>query len=327
MRKIGEILVEKGALSVSELTAGLDATRRDGGRLGTQLVRLGFVDEYLLLEALSEQFQVPSVSAQVLRRAHDKVRRLLPSGVASELLAVPFMLQGEQLKVAMADPGDLNKRKEISVRLRRRIEPYVATEAGIVGALLDLDPNDPRLATYGRKGSAEVAARKDLEPADVFIDFQTFSEKLAEAEEPNDVARLLYRLAQSIFHNPAVFAVSKGQVRGWLGARTGESENVVKDFKAPLDVASVFTEAAVNDGFSGAVPTSPINLELVNVFDLDADEHVEVLPVRLGGREVAFLFGIVARRGTGVTLAHLREAVGMAGEALEALLLKRGLQD
>ena len=99
MKKIGEILVEKGALSVSELTAGLDATRRDGGKLGTHLVRLGFVDEYLLLEALSEQFQVPSVSAQVLRRSHAKVRRLLPSAVASELLAVPFLHQGEHLKV------------------------------------------------------------------------------------------------------------------------------------------------------------------------------------------------------------------------------------
>ncbi len=69
MRRLGEILLDKGALALSELHTGLEACRRTGGRLGTQLLRFGFVDERALLAALSEQYGVPSAAAEVISRA------------------------------------------------------------------------------------------------------------------------------------------------------------------------------------------------------------------------------------------------------------------
>ena len=69
MRRLGELLLEKGAIAIAELHTALEACHRTGGRLGTQLLRFGFVDERALLEALSEQHGVPSVPESVLLKA------------------------------------------------------------------------------------------------------------------------------------------------------------------------------------------------------------------------------------------------------------------
>jgi hypothetical protein len=66
MRRLGEILIEHGAIAVAELHTGLEACHHSGGRLGTQLLKFGFVDEHALLEALSEQLEVPWVSSSIL---------------------------------------------------------------------------------------------------------------------------------------------------------------------------------------------------------------------------------------------------------------------
>jgi len=58
MKRLGEILLERGAIAIAELHTGLEACHYSGGRLGTQLLKFGFVDEHALLEALSEQLEV-----------------------------------------------------------------------------------------------------------------------------------------------------------------------------------------------------------------------------------------------------------------------------
>ena len=51
MKRLGELLLERGAIDVNELHTGLEASSRLGGRLGTQLLRFGFVSEKDLLRA------------------------------------------------------------------------------------------------------------------------------------------------------------------------------------------------------------------------------------------------------------------------------------
>ena len=63
MKRLGEILLDRGAIGVTELHTGLEACHYSGGRLGTQLLKFGFVDEHALLEALSEQLNVPPVAS------------------------------------------------------------------------------------------------------------------------------------------------------------------------------------------------------------------------------------------------------------------------
>lgn len=145
MRRLGEILLDKGALALSELHTGLEACRRTGGRLGTQLLRFGFVDERALLAALSEQFGVPSAAAELIGRAPLAVRRLLPLAVLRRLQAVPFDRTARGVRVAMINPHDPVAADEIRQHLGHDFEAYVATEIAIQEALAELDDDLVRM--------------------------------------------------------------------------------------------------------------------------------------------------------------------------------------
>ena len=148
MRRLGEMLVEKGAISLTELHTGLDACRRDGGRLGTRLMSFGFLGEHSLLEALAQQHGVPYVSLAMLHRSRTVMQEVLPPEVLRRLRVVPFKKLNKRLQVAMCDPSDHGVIGEISGMTNLRVEPFVATDRTIGRALAELpsaapDPRRP----------------------------------------------------------------------------------------------------------------------------------------------------------------------------------------
>jgi nitroreductase len=138
MKRLGEILLDRGAIAIAELHTGLEACHYSGGRLGTQLLKFGFVDEHALLEALSEQLGVPSVSSTILRRAPDSLRRLIPLHVARRLQVVVFEKKDGDLSVAMTTPRSPSAIEEVVSYIGLDIKPHVASEIGILTALAEI---------------------------------------------------------------------------------------------------------------------------------------------------------------------------------------------
>ena len=68
MGLLGEMLVERGALSVEQLQTGLTAHREGDARLGTYLVEYGFIDERLLLARIECFDAIVLLLAHVLER-------------------------------------------------------------------------------------------------------------------------------------------------------------------------------------------------------------------------------------------------------------------
>jgi hypothetical protein len=142
VKRLGEILLERGAIAVAELHTGLEACHYSGGRLGTQLLKFGFVDEHALLEALSEQLNAPWVSSSVLRRAPDSLKRLIPLQVARRVQVVVFEKKEGSTSVAMTTPRNPAAIEEVVSYLGLDITPHVATEVGILAALADIKTED-----------------------------------------------------------------------------------------------------------------------------------------------------------------------------------------
>jgi hypothetical protein len=142
VKRLGEILLERGAIAVAELHTGLEACHYSGGRLGTQLLKFGFVDEHALLEALSEQLGVPWVSSSVLRRASDSLKRLIPLQVARRVQVIVFEKKGGRTSVAMTTPRNPAAIEEVVSYLGLDITPHVATEVGILAALAEIKADD-----------------------------------------------------------------------------------------------------------------------------------------------------------------------------------------
>lgn len=138
MRKLGEILIEKGVTSTGELHTALEACHRHRSRLGTQLLRLGFLTEKQLLSALAEQTGRPPVPREILEAATLDVMGLLPRKTAERLHAVPFAKLQSQLHVALINPRDDAAIEEVHVATGLDVQPFVVTEASLGAALARL---------------------------------------------------------------------------------------------------------------------------------------------------------------------------------------------
>jgi nitroreductase len=149
MKRLGEILLERGAIAVAELHTGLEACHYSGGRLGTQLLKFGFVDEHALLEALSEQLGIPWVSSSILRRAPDNLKRLIPLPVARRVQVVVFEQKEGNTSVAMTTPRNPAAIEEVVSYLGLDIKPHVATEVGILAALAEVEAEDRAVLAPG----------------------------------------------------------------------------------------------------------------------------------------------------------------------------------
>ena len=60
--KIGEILLKESKISDNQLQNALEVQKRESGKLGSILIRLGFVSEEDIAQVLSKQFGYPSIN-------------------------------------------------------------------------------------------------------------------------------------------------------------------------------------------------------------------------------------------------------------------------
>ena len=112
-RRLGEVLIEQGALTREELARGLAEQRRtpeSGGRrrrLGQVLIELELITERELIGALSVTLGYPVVDLGVSPVDH-LTARLLPRAVAMRHVVVPLdRTPRGGLRVAVADPTDV----------------------------------------------------------------------------------------------------------------------------------------------------------------------------------------------------------------------------
>jgi hypothetical protein len=107
--RLGELLVERGALSRQQLVAGHEQVARFGGSLASALLALDFIDEDTAVTATAEVTRSPSVTGARLAQLmpSPEALALVPLELSRRVDAVPLALKGgTQLVVAMGEPLD-----------------------------------------------------------------------------------------------------------------------------------------------------------------------------------------------------------------------------
>jgi hypothetical protein len=158
--KLGTLLLRNAAIGLSQLEGALRNQVLYGGRLGTNLVELGFIDLELLSAYLAELTGFPVATPTLLDDADTKLLDRLGSDDAHRLRAVPLghLGEGATIAVAFVDPNDAAAIEQVAERLGTAITPYVVPE---LRALYYLEKHFglPRRARFVRSG------RPDSEPA------------------------------------------------------------------------------------------------------------------------------------------------------------------
>lgn len=129
--KLGEILLEQGLISEDMLAQALEEQQKDGKRIGSTLMKLGFVKEEELLKALSKHFGIKSVDLREYE-LDESLLKLIPSEIAGKYLVVPVNRFGHTITLAMINPGDVAAVEDIQFATGFEVEPVVASEDAIL---------------------------------------------------------------------------------------------------------------------------------------------------------------------------------------------------
>src|SRR4051812_47818666 len=127
--KLGTLLLRNAAIGLSQLEAALRNQVLYGGRLGTNLVELGYIDLELLSAYLAELNGFPIATPTLLDQADQALIAKLSVDDAHRLRAIPLgPLSDGTTAVALADPTDPEAVDQIAERLGTTVTPYIVPE-------------------------------------------------------------------------------------------------------------------------------------------------------------------------------------------------------
>jgi len=122
---LGQILVERGLISLQDLEAALAEQKRTEEFLGKILSRMGLVSEDVLVPILADQLGIPHVRLRetvVESQALAKV----PAKFANHYTLLPIRVINNTLEVAIADPFDVQTIDELRLLLDCDVRPVLA---------------------------------------------------------------------------------------------------------------------------------------------------------------------------------------------------------
>ena len=168
--KLGDILVQAGAIDESQLVRALQIQRGSEKKLGEVLVSEKFISETRLAEALSTQLKMPLFTLTRYRPMPEAIR-LVPRAVAERLSLIPLsIMEDDLLLVAMSNPLDLLGQDEVRMLTGRNLKVGIATTS-------DINQNLDRL--YNLQNNLEEAIEEvdtDL-GQDLELDFDAASDE------------------------------------------------------------------------------------------------------------------------------------------------------
>ena len=132
--RLGELLIKRNYITPEQLKKAVDEQKLKGGRLESNLVRMGYIKEDELLSFLSAQYRVPSVKISKME-INPNVIKLVPSSISKKYFIIPINRVGPKLTLAMADPSNIVVIDEIKFMTGFNVEPVVASETEIIDAV------------------------------------------------------------------------------------------------------------------------------------------------------------------------------------------------
>ena len=122
---LGQILVERGLISLQDLEAALAEQKRTEEFLGTILSRLGLVSEDLLVPILAEQLGIPHTRLKEMAVDPQALSKV-PAKFANHYTLLPVRFADNTLEVAIADPFDVQTIDELKLLLDCQVKAVLA---------------------------------------------------------------------------------------------------------------------------------------------------------------------------------------------------------
>ncbi len=147
--KLGQILIASGIITEEQLKEALTHQKKSGGRLGTNLIKLGHITEDKLATFLSKQYGMPAINLSDYK-IDPSVLKLIPAEMTKKYMIMPVARVGATLTIAMADPSNVFAIDDVKFMTGYNVEVVIATESALINAIT---------THYGGKGEGLAAVK------------------------------------------------------------------------------------------------------------------------------------------------------------------------
>src|ERR671939_661780 len=152
--RIGELLLKEERITPDQLQQALNHQKANGGKLGFNLVKMGFVKDEEITALLSKQYGVPSINLTQFE-LDPAVIKLIPADTVQKYQIIPLSRAGATLTIAMTDPTNVFAMDDIKFMTGYNVEPVVASEIAVTDAIQKYYSS---AAKSGAPGTAATAA-------------------------------------------------------------------------------------------------------------------------------------------------------------------------
>ncbi len=133
-KRIGQMLIEAGLINQEKLDKALEEQKKSGQKIGSILIRLGYVLEKDISKMLNKQLGYPSINLSKIE-IDKKILDLLNPEILRKHIVFPVYRIGSTLTLAMADPSNSSVQEEIRFSTNLRIQAVIAPESSILEAI------------------------------------------------------------------------------------------------------------------------------------------------------------------------------------------------
>ncbi len=195
--KLGEMLVKAQLITDAQLEEVIRVQRREGGKLGSIVVRQGYCSDQDIVSFLGMQYGVPAADLEQWPPIDASVIALIPKDLAQRHKVLPLQRTGNVLTLAMSDPTDIFAMDDVRFHTGYNVDPVVSSEMGLVRAvekyyggasgvrLADSQGGRSTMATMGgvAAGPTDTGVPNPFNEQDEHIDLQELEQELdADAE-------------------------------------------------------------------------------------------------------------------------------------------------
>ena len=181
-QRLGDLLVKEKIITPEQLEQATKAQKEQNCRLGSALVKLGFLTDEDVTNFLSRQYGVPAINLSYFE-IDPAVVKLIPFETAKRYQILPLSRVGASLTIAMVDPTNVFAMDDIKFMTGFNIEPVVASESSI---LTGIDK------AYGGKAEEDLEtvmqSMSEMNESDIEVQAEEQEMELSQLEKAADEA-------------------------------------------------------------------------------------------------------------------------------------------
>jgi type IV pilus assembly protein PilB len=126
-KRLGELLIEAGALTEGQLETALSGQKKSGLKLGQYLIQSGILKENIIIDSVSQQLRIERYTPDK-HPYEDRIDSFLAEELAQRHRLVPLSKRGHLLLIAMTDPMDINALDAVEIATNLEAEPVICSE-------------------------------------------------------------------------------------------------------------------------------------------------------------------------------------------------------